>query len=230
MTHLGSDMRTSLIIPTLNEIIGMKKIISLIRKEWVDEIIIVDGGSTDGTVEEAKKMGLKVIKQTTKGKHGAAIHDGFEHTDADILIMFGADGNNEPDEIPKIISKMKEGYDQVIVTRFSKTSVNKDAGFIDGFGNKMFTFLANAIYGGELIDTLSSSRAITRKAWNEIKLDDFDMTLVYQMSIRGLIKKQKIVDIDGNEPARVGGKRKMHRIPTAIKLTSQLISEFFWKG
>jgi len=125
---------------------------------------------------------------------------------------------------------MKEGYDQVIVTRFSKTSVNDDAGFIDGFGNKMFTCLANAIYGGHLVDTLSSSRAITRKAWNEIKLDDFDMTLVYQMSIRGLIKKQKIIDIDGNEPARVGGKRKMHRIPTAIKLTSQLISEFFWKG
>jgi glycosyltransferase involved in cell wall biosynthesis len=230
MTHLGSDMKSALIIPTLNEIVGMKKIIPLIRKEWVDEIIIVDGGSTDGTVEEAKKMGLKVIKQTTKGKHGAAIHDGFEHADADILIMFGADGNNEPDEIPKIVSKMKEGYDQVIVTRFSKTSVNKDAGFIDGFGNKMFTCLANAIYGGHLVDTLSSSRAITRKAWNEIKLDDFDMTLVYQMSIRGLIKKQKIADIDGNEPARVGGKRKMRRIPTAIKLTSQLISEFFWKG
>ena len=217
MTYLGSDMKSALIIPTLNEIVGMKKIIPLIRKEWVDEIIIVDGGSTDGTIEEAKKMGLKVIKQTTKGKHGAAIHDGFEHTNADMLIMFGADGNNEPDEIPKIISKMKEGYDQVIVTRFSKISVNDDAGFIDGFGNKMFTCLANAIYGGHLVDTLSSSRAITRKAWNEIKLDDFDMTLVYQMSIRGLIKKQKIIDIDGNEPARVGGKRKMQRIPTAIK-------------
>ena len=96
--------------------------------------------------------------------------------------------------------------------------------------NKIFTFLVNVFYGGHFTDTLSSSRAITRKAWNEIKLDDFDMTLVYQMSIRGLIKKQKIADIDGNEPARVGGKRKMHRIPTAIKLTTRIIREFFWKG
>ena len=223
-------MKTSLIIPTLNEIDGMKKIIPLIQKEWVDEIIIVDGGSTDGTIEEAEKFGFTVIKQKTKGKHGAAIHDGFEYTDADILIMFGADGNNEPNEIPKIISKMKEGYDQVIVARFGKTSINEDAGLIDGFGNKLFTFLANIFYGGKLVDTLSSSRAITRKAWNEIRLDDFDMTLVYQMSIRGLIKKQKIVDIDGNEPARIGGKRKMYRIPTGVKLCSLLFRELFWKG
>tara|TARA_Y100001936_G_scaffold225417_1_gene243885 strand:+ start:29447 stop:30118 length:672 start_codon:yes stop_codon:yes gene_type:complete len=223
-------MKISLIIPTLNEIDGMKKIIPLIQKEWVDEIIIVDGGSTDGTIEEAEKFGFIVIKQKTKGKHGAAIHDGFEYTDADILIMFGADGNNEPNEIPKIISKMKEGYDQVIVARFGKTSINEDAGLIDGFGNKLFTFLANIFYGGKLVDTLSSSRAITRKAWNEIRLDDFDMTLVYQMSIRGLIKKQKIVDIDGNEPARIGGKRKMYRIPTGLKLCSLLFRELFWKG
>lgn len=223
-------MKISLIIPTLNEIDGMKKIIPLIQKEWVDEIIIVDGGSTDGTIEEAEKIGFTVIKQKTKGKHGAAIHDGFEYTDADILIMFGADGNNEPNEIPKIISKMKEGYDQVIVARFGKTSINEDAGLIDGFGNKLFTFLANIFYGGKLVDTLSSSRAITRKAWNEIRLDDFDMTLVYQMSIRGLIKKQKIAEIDGNEPARIGGKRKMYRIPTGLKLCSLLFREFFWKG
>jgi len=223
-------MKISLIIPTLNEIDGMKKIIPQIKKEWVDEIIIVDGGSTDGTIEEAKKIGLTVIKQKTKGKHGAAIHDGFEYTDADILIMFGADGNNEPNEIPKIISKMKEGYDQVIVARFGKTSINEDAGLIDGFGNKLFTLLANVFYGGHLVDTLSSSRAITRKAWNEIHLDDFDMTLVYQMSIRGLIKKQKFADIDGNEPARVGGERKMYRIPTGLKLLSLLFGELSWKG
>ena len=202
----------------------------LIKREWVDEIIIVDGGSTDGTVVEAEKMGLKVIRQKTKGKHGAAIHDGFEHTDADILIMFGADGNNEPDEIPKIVDMMKGGYDQVIVSRFSKTSINEDAGLIDGFGNKMFTFLVNVFYGGHFTDALSSSRAITRKAWNEIKLDDFGMTLVYQMSIRGLIKNQKIIEIVGNERARVGGERKMHRIPTATKLTRLIIRELFWKG
>jgi len=223
-------VKSALIIPTLNEIDGMKEVVPKIKKEWVDEIIIVDGGSTDGTVEEAKRQNLIVIEQKTDGKHGAAIYDGFEYTDADILIMFGGDGNNEPDEIPRIISKTKEGYDQVIVTRFGKTSINKDAGIIDGFGNRMFSSLTNVFFGGHLTDTLSSSRSITRKAWNELKMDDFSMSLVYQMSIRGLIKKQKIIEIDGNEPSRIGGERKMHRVSTSIGLLSCLFKEFSWKG
>ena len=221
-------MNTALIIPTLNEVDGIKKVVSKIKKEWVDEIIIVDGGSTDGTVEEAENLGLRVIKQKTDGSHGAAIFDGFEYSKADVLLMFGADGNNEPEEIPKMIEMMKKGYDQVIITRFGKTSINDDAGLIDGFGNKMFTFIANVLFGGHLTDTLSSSRAITRNAWKEIKFNAFKTDSTQQISIRGLRKKQKILEIDGNEPARIGGERKMHRISTSIQLISQIVREFIF--
>ena len=223
-------MSSLLVIPTLNEVDGMKQVIPLIKKEWVDEILIVDGGSTDGTVEEAKKLNLKVMQQKSKGSFGAAIYDGFESTDAEYLLMFGADGNNEPEEIPKILEKMKEGYDQVLISRFGKTSINEDAGIIDAFGNKMFTSITNIFFRGQLTDTLSSSRAFTKKAWDEIKFDAFGLDSVLQMSIRGLIKNQKIIEIIGNERARVGGERKMHRIPTATRLTARIIRELFWKG
>jgi len=223
-------MKSLLVIPTLNEIDGMKQVISKINHNWVDKIIIVDGGSTDGTIEEAKKQNIEVLIQTTKGSHGAAILDAFNSTDADYLLMFGADGNNEPEEIPKMLSKIKEGYDQVINSRFSKTSKNDDAGLIDGFGNRMFTFFANVFFGGNLPDTLSSSRAITRKAWDEIKMDELGLSNVYQISIRGMIKKQKIFSLAANEPARIGGERKMHRLPTGIQLSLRLLKELSWKG
>jgi glycosyltransferase involved in cell wall biosynthesis len=223
-------MKSLLVIPTLNEIDGMKQVISKINHDWVDEILIVDGGSIDGTIEEAKKQNINVLMQTTKGSHGAAILDAFNSSDADYLLMFGADGNNEPEEIPKMLSKIKEGYDQVINSRFSKTSKNDDAGLIDGFGNRMFTFFANLFFGGNLPDTLSSSRAITRKAWDEIKMDELGLSNVYQISIRGMIKKQKIFSLAANEPARIGGERKMHRIPTGIQLSLRLLKELSWKG
>ena len=222
-------MKSLLVIPTLNEIDGIKQIISKIDKSWVDEILIVDGGSTDGTIEEAKKLGIKILFQKSKG-FGGAIFDAFESSDAEYLIMFGADGNNEPEEIPKLVKKIQEGYEQVIISRFGKTSINEDAGLIDGFGNKMFTFFANILFGGHFTDTLSSSRAFTRTAWNELKFDAFGLDSVYQMSIRGLIKKHEIFEIDGNERMRVGGKRKMNRIPTGINLSSRLLKELIWKG
>ena len=125
---------------------------------------------------------------------------------------------------------MKEGYDQVLISRFGKTSINEDAGIIDAFGNKMFTAITNIFFRGKFTDTLSSSRAFTKKAWDEIKFDAFGLDSVLQMSIRGLIKNQKIIEIVGNERARVGGERKMHRIPTATRLTARIIRELFWKG
>ena len=222
-------MSTSLIITTLNEIDGIKKILPQIKKEWVDEIIIVDGGSTDGTVEKAKEMGFKVIKQKIPG-HGGALLTGIEESTGDKIIIFGSDGSNETSEIPQLVEKGLEGFDQVIISRFGKTSINEDAGMIDGFGNKMFAFMTNIFFGGKLTDSLNCSRLFTRKAILEINLSELSLCAVEQISARGLKRKQRIYEIVGNERARVGGERKMHRIPTAIKLTSQLISEFFWKG
>ena len=147
-------MTTALLILTLNEVDGIKKIMPLVKREWVDELIVVDGGSTDGTIEEAKKMGFNVILQKSKG-HGAAITLGVEITKSDNIVIFGPDGNHEPEEIPQLISKVQEGYDQVIVSRFGKGSVNLDAGRMDTFGNKMFTFLTNLFFGGNLTDVLT---------------------------------------------------------------------------
>ena len=64
-------MSVSIIILTLNEIDGIKVIMPRVKKEWADEIVFVDGGSTDGTVEEAKRLGFKVIHQTNRGSGNA---------------------------------------------------------------------------------------------------------------------------------------------------------------
>ena len=222
-------MSTSLIITTLNEIDGIKKILPQIKKEWVDEIIIVDGGSTDGTVEKAKEMGFKVIKQKIPG-HGGALLTGIEESTGDKIIIFGSDGSNETSEIPQLVEKGLEGFDQVIISRFGKTSINEDAGMIDGFGNKMFAFMTNIFFGGKLTDSLNCSRLFTRKAILEINLSELSLCAVEQISARGLKRKQRIYEIVGNERARVGGERKMHRIPTGSTLTSMITKEFiFWR-
>ena len=193
-------MSVDLIIPTLNEIDGIKNIMPKIKNDWVDRILIVDGGSTDGTVEEAKRLGYEVISQKGKG-HGAAFLTAINATNSDYILLWSPDGNHEPEEIPKLVKKIKEGYDQVLISRFGKTSINEDAGYFDTFGNKMFAFLVNCFFGGHWTDSLNESRIIS-----------------------------KICEIIGNERARIGGKRKMSPIPVGFGLSSQIIREFiFWK-
>ena len=222
-------MTTALIITTLNEITGVKKIVPKIKKEWVDEIIFVDGGSTDGTIEEAKRMGFKVIIQKQKG-HGAAVLEGVNAIKSDNFILFGPDGNDEPEKIPELIEKIEEGYDQVLATRFGKGSVNLDAGIIDTFGNKMFAFLANVFFGGYWTDTLNESRIISKKAFQELNFDAMDLSSTQQMSIRGLKRRQKICEILGNEGERIGGVRKMKPLPVGASLSLRIIKEFIhWK-
>ena len=222
-------MTIALLITTLNEVTGVKKVVPRIKKEWVDEILFVDGGSTDGTIEEAEKMGFKVIIQKQKGL-GAAIIEGVNAIKSDNFILFGPDGNDEPEKIPQIIQKFKEGYDQVAATRFGKGSVNLDAGKIDTFGNKMFAFLVNAFFGGHLTDCLVELRIMSKKTFQELNFDEMSLIAIQQMCIRGLKKRQHIYEIIGNEGERMGGIRKMKPIPVGASLSLEIIKEFIhWK-
>ena len=106
-------MKTSLLVMTLNEIDGMKAIMPQVQPDWVDQIIIVDGGSTDGTIEWARDSGYEVYVQKQPGfRH--AYTEVMPQIIGDVLITFSPDGNSIPSVIPELVTKMREGYDMVI--------------------------------------------------------------------------------------------------------------------
>ena len=218
-------MSTALLILTWNEVEAARVIFPKIKKEWVDEILVVDGGSTDGTIEEAGRVGFKIMKQEIKG-HGGAIISGVNNTKSDNIIIFGPDGNHEPEEIPKLIKKIEEGFDQVVVSRFTKQSVIKEQnyGFVK-FGNQFFTFFVNLLFRGNLSDTMTDSRIITRKAFEELNFDVLLLDSTLTMSIRGMKRKQKMTEIVGDQGRRIGGERKMKPFKTGMLLIKRIIKE-----
>ena len=222
-------MSIAMIVPTLNEIDGMKKIMPQFNRSWVDEIIIVDGGSTDGTIEEAQKLGLKIVHQKSRGV-GDAYKLGIEATDCDYVLFFSPDGNHEIKDIPILINKIKSGYDIAHINRFGKTSKSEDPGLITGYGNRMFTFLVNVFFGGYFGDCLDGFKIIKRSIILELKLDANRENYEQQLCIRAVKLGKKILEIDGNEPKRIGGERKMSPLYTGCQLTKQILQEFiFWK-
>jgi len=221
-------MSTAVIVLTLDEIDGVNIIMPQVKKEWAEEIVFVDGGSTDGTIERAKELGFKVIHQHNKGE-GNAFRIGVEGTKSDYVMFFSPDGNDVPEDIPKLIQKTKEGHDIVHISRFGKNSQSDDAGLIDRFGNRMFTFLVNTFFGGSYSDALNGFRIVKRKIWNDLKTDAQYLNIEQQICIRCAKNKIPIYEIDGREPERVGGERIMRRFSTGSALSLQILKEFiFW--
>src|SRR3954468_11146796 len=91
----------TLVVPTLNEIAGMRAVMPLARREWVDQILILDGGSTDGTVEWARANGYEVHVQTEPGiRQGYA--EALPLVRGDAIVTFSPDGNSLPELLPQL--------------------------------------------------------------------------------------------------------------------------------
>ena len=222
-------MYATIFVLTLDEIDGVSAIMPKVKKEWAEQIVLVDGGSTDGTIEKAKELGFDVIHQKNKGE-GNACRVGTDATESDFVMFFSPDGNDVPTDIPKLIQKTKEGFDVVHISRFGKESISEDANWLERFGNNMFTFLVNSFFGGTYTDALNGFRIIKRKLWDELKTDAQFLNIEQQTCIRLAKRKIPIYEIEGMEPKRIGGERKMRPLTTGAQLSYQIIKEFiFWK-
>lgn len=218
-----------MIIPTKDEVVGIKNILPRVRKEWADEWLIIDGNSKDGTVEEAKKLGFKVIQQKGKGL-ADAYRDGVSIANSENVLFFSPDGNCEPENIVKLVQKMEGGkYDIVQISRKGHGGSSNDDTAITSFGNRMFTFLVNVFFGGHFTDALYGFKIIKKKKFEELNLDGQSLTLEQQICIKASKLGLKICEIGGREPKRIGGKAKMKPLFTGYMLSKQIIKEFiFW--
>ena len=217
-------MFVTVIVLTLDEIDGIKVIMPKVKKEWADEIVFVDGGSKDGTVEEATKMGYRVIHQKNRGE-GNACRLGVEQTKSDFVLFFSPDGNDLPEDIHKLILKAKEGHDVVHISRFGKNSVSEDAGLLDSFGNNMFTFLVNSFFGSHYTDALNGFKLIKREIFEGLKTVCEPLGIEQEISIRCAKKKYPIYEIDSIEPKRIGGERKLQIFRWGLAYLTQIIKE-----
>jgi glycosyltransferase involved in cell wall biosynthesis len=234
-------MTTTLLVLTLNEIEGMKQIMPQIRREWVDQIIVVDGQSTDGTAEWALEQGYEVVVQSRPGVR-FAYFDVLPHIKGDVVICFSPDGNSVADRIPPLIEKMKEGYDMVIVSRYLDGAKSEDDDIVTAFGNWLFTKTVNILHGGRYTDAMVMFRAFKKQMVYDLELDReeaytlpeklFSTRISWEplMSVRAAKRRLKVGEIPGDEPARVGGERKLRIFKWGAAYYFQFWRELFcWK-
>ena len=234
-------MKVTLLIPTLNEEHGMKTVMPKVKREWVDQILVVDGKSKDKTVEVSRLMGYDVVIQQTPGIRGAYM-DALPHIKGDVILTFSPDGNSIPELIPACIKKLKEGYDMVIVSRYAQGAKSYDDDAITAFGNKMFTAFINIFHGGHYTDAMVIYRAYRKSLITELDLHKdesyeteerlFKTKISWEplLSIRAAKRKLKVVDIPGDEPVREGGERKLQVLKWGAAYMFEVLREIFiWR-
>ena len=223
---MNERLTTTLLLPTLNEIEAVRIIVPQIRREWVDEIIVVDGGSTDGTVEYAQANGLRVLTQSRRG-YGEGMLQGMQAAKGDIVVEFTPDGNSIPDDIPRIIDKMREGYDLVIGSRYLAGARSDDDDWLTATGNRIFTGAVNLMFRARLTDVLVGFRAYRRCAALKLGLDARGLSWPCQSSIRFARAGLRVGEIPACEPARIGGTRKMRPFTTGWEICTLILRDFF---
>ncbi len=234
-------MTVTLLLPTLNEVNGMKAIMPKIKPEWYDQLLIIDGQSTDGTIEYAKEQGYEIVIQQKKGMRNAYM-EALPHVRGDVILTFSPDGNSIPELIPICLAKLKEGYDMVIVSRYKDGAKSYDDDAVTSFGNALFTTMINLLHGTHYTDAMVIFRAYRKNLIQELDLDKdesyefeerlFKTNISWEplLSIRAAKRGLKVADIPGDEPAREGGERKLQVMRWGAAYMWEVFREIFvWK-
>ncbi len=212
--------KVTLVVPTLNEIDGMQAIMPRIQRDWVDQILVLDGGSTDRTIEWARENGYSVYVQKKAGIRQAYM-EVLPLIQGDVMVTFSPDGNSIPELIPVLVAKMNEGYDMVIASRYAKPARSEDDDYLTAFGNWFFTKTVNLLHGGSYTDAMVIFRAYRKQLIYDLELDQdrwyqmperlFGCRLSWEplLSVRAARRRLRIAEIPGTEPPRIGGERKL---------------------
>ena len=142
--------RVTVVVPTRNEARNLEVVLPAIAavRPAVHEIIVVDGNSTDGSLEVARRVlpSVKAITQTRCGK-GNAMACGFAAATGDVIVMVDADGSADPAEIPAFVAALVSGADFAKGSRFTVGGGSDDITPLRKTGNAGLSFVANTLFG-----------------------------------------------------------------------------------
>ena len=217
----------SLVIPTLNEAKNLPHVLPLIPA-WIYEVIIVDGDSTDGTVQIARKLrpDIRIVKQKGTGK-GAALRTGFAAATGDIIVTFDADGSMDPAEISVFVGALLAGAEFVKGSRFIQGGGTDDMEWYRRLGNWVLKLLVGLTFGGNYSDLCYGYNAFFKRTLPLLNLDADGFEIETQMNIRALRSKLKIMEVPSFEAERIHGESYLRTIPDGWRVLKTILKERF---
>ena len=198
------QVRVSVIIPTRNEVSAISRVLADLPANLVNEVLVVDSNSTDGTPEIAAKMGACVVHEPRRG-YGRACLTGLACADApDVVVFLDGDYSDRPSELPILLAPIIEG--RADITLGSRLQGQRSTGALPWhqvLGNRLAASLIRLLYGLEITD-LGPFRAGRAEVLRALALEETTYGWAVEMILKGALRGCRIVEVPVSYHPRIG--------------------------
>ncbi|MCW2963484.1 MAG: glycosyl transferase [Actinomycetia bacterium] len=224
-TRTSRQEVVSVVICALNEAESIGQVLDSLPED-VDEVILVDGSSTDGTIEVAlgHRPDIRVVCQKGVGK-GAALTSGFAAASGDIIITMDGDGSADASEIPRFIETLRNGADLAKGSRFIEGGGSDDFTPVRRLGNRALCTATNLLYGTRYSDLCYGFNAIWSRSLGAVAIDCSGFEVETLMNIRAAKSGLKVVEVPSFELRRLGGKSKLSPVRDGWRILRVILAE-----
>ncbi|MEU6244387.1 glycosyltransferase family 2 protein [Streptomyces sp. NPDC047024] len=224
-SHLAITPPVSVVIPAMNEAENLPYVFKTLP-DWIHEVVLVDGNSTDDTVEVARSLwpGVKVVGQRGKGK-GDALISGFAACSGDIIVMVDADGSADGNEIVSYVSALVSGADFAKGSRFANGGGTDDMTLIRRLGNWALCTVVNRKFGARYTDLCYGYNAFWRHCLDKIDLDCTGFEVETLMNIRVVKAGLRVQEIPSHEYLRIHGASNLRAVRDGLRVLRVILQE-----
>jgi glycosyltransferase involved in cell wall biosynthesis len=217
----------SVVIPAKNEARNLEHVFSTIP-EWVHEVVLVDGYSTDDTVAVARELhpAVMIIHQQGRGK-GDALQAGFAVAKGEIIVMMDADGSTDGREIPRFVGALVTGADFAKGSRFACGGGSDDITFSRHIGNKILTSIVNSFFRTRYTDLCYGYNAFWAKHLPKLGLDCDGFEIETVMNVCGAEAGLVIQEIPSYEYRRLHGISNLRVVHDGTRIAKFILLERF---
>ncbi|MEM7262338.1 MAG: glycosyltransferase family 2 protein [Planctomycetota bacterium] len=224
-------MWTSVIIPAINEEESIGLVLGDIPSAWVDEVIVVDNGSTDSTVQVATDHGARVIAEPRRG-YGSACLAGIAALDprTELVVFLDGDYSDHPEELPDLVSPIhRNQVDLVIGSRINRGCEPGALLPQAAFGNRLATFLIRIFFGFRYTD-LGPFRAARKKSLDRMAMEDTNFGWTVEMQIKAIRRGLRITEIPVRYRKRVGQSKITGTLSGTVRAGYKILWTIFRYG